>query len=191
MRQLAWRRSARFRAMGRAACLRFNHQRRTGPKCEATKRSDGQPCQNPPLANGSGRCRLHGGASGSRKAWHVVQYPKADTPAGAAKFERKLADVQERARKLAKRLAAMTPPERARYDAWQRTHKPGSPGARSAARFMADQARAIREIIERPDAPGVHDAEIAELDLILAELKRQHAAVSEQSATHHTGGIFE
>lgn len=187
-RQVAWRRSARFKAMGRAACLRFNALRRAGPKCEATKRSDGQPCQNPPMANGSGRCRLHGGATpAGKKGWHVVQLPPVDT----VKFERKLADVNQRARKLAKRLAAMTPEQRSRYDAWQRAHKPGPPGARSAARYMADQARAIREIIARPDAPGAHDAELAELDAILAELKHQHAVASEHPATHYTGDIFE
>lgn len=185
-RQRAWWLSVRFREMGRRNCQRLNAQRRTGPKCEATKRSDGEPCQNPPLANGSGRCRLHGGRSPAGKQWHVVQFPPVDT----AKFTRKLADVQKRARKLSKRIADMSPDQRARYAAWQRSHQPGSPGARSAARYMADQARAIREIIEQPDAPGAHDAELAEIDEILVELKRQHAAASEQTAAHHIGDIF-
>ncbi|GJD96544.1 HGGxSTG domain-containing protein [Methylobacterium iners] len=191
LRQIAWRRSARFRAMGRAACLRFNALRRAGPKCEATKRSDGQPCQNPPLANGSGRCRLHGGATPSGKKWHVVQYPSSDTPVRAAKSDRKANDQVRRARKLAKRLGAMTPEQRARYDAWQRTHQPGPPGARSAARYAADQNRAIREILERPDAPDALDPEMAELDGLLTELKRQHAAAAEQPADLYLGAIFE
>lgn len=186
-RQVAWRRSPRFKAMGRAACLRFNALRRAGPKCEATKRSDGQPCQNPPIANGSGRCRLHGGATPSGKRWHTVQLPAVDT----AKFERKLADVNERARKLTKRLASMTPEQRSRYDAWQRTHRPGPADARSAARYRAAQDSAIAEILARPEAPGAHDAEVAELDALAAELKSQHAAAStEQATATYSEGIF-
>lgn len=184
-RQVAWRRSARFKAMGRAACIQFNRARRSAPKCGATKKSTGEPCQNPALANG--RCRCHGGRTPSGKAWHTVQLPPVDT----AKFERKLATVQERARKLTKRLAAMTPEQRARYETWQRTHQPGSAGARSAARYRAAQDSAIATILARPEAPGAHDAEIAELDALAAELKRQHIAAStDRISATYSEGVF-
>lgn len=188
-RQRAWWSSARFREIGRRSCRRINAARHAAVECGAKKKSDGEPCRNRALSNG--RCRLHGGATPSGKNWHVVQFPPSDTPARAAKSDRKAEDQGKRARKLAKRLAAMTPEQRARYDVWHRTHKPGSPGARSAARFMADQAKAIREILERPDTPGAQDAEIAELDEILTELKRQHAAATERPATPDLGAIFE
>lgn len=183
-RQIAWRRSARFKAMGRAACIRFNRARRSAPKCGATKKSTGEPCQNPALTNG--RCRCHGGRTPSGKAWHTVQLP----PVGTAKFDRKLTAVQKRARALAKRLAAMTPEQRSRYDRWQRTHKPGSPGARSAARYQAAQDDAIAEILARPEAPGANAVKIAEVDGLVARLKREQAAAAIQIAVTYSEGIF-
>lgn len=145
-------------------------------KCGATKKSDGEPCQNLPLANG--RCRLHGGATPSGKDWHVPRYPESDTTARAAKSDRKAADVAKRARKLAKRLAAMTPEERAHYDEWKRTHKPGTPAARSAARRMAAHNKATRELLARPDAPPPPDPRLAKVDEILARYERKQPSPS-------------
>ncbi|WP_156376209.1 HGGxSTG domain-containing protein [Methylobacterium sp. Leaf117] len=183
-RQIAWRRSARFKAMGRAACIQFNRARQAAPKCGARKKSDGEPCQNPAMANG--RCRLHGGRVPSGRAWHVVQLPPVDTP----KFDRKLTAVQKRTRALAKRLAAMTPEQRERYDRWRRTHKPGSASARSAARYRAAQDNAIAEILARPVAPGANAAKIAEVEGFVAQLKREQATAAIQIAVTYSEGIF-
>ena len=176
-RQIAWRRSARFKAMGRAACLRFNALQRSKPKCGATKRSDGQPCQNPGLANG--RCRLHGGATPAGKQWHRVQYPKGDTPAKRAKFERKLSVRDRLDRKLAKRLATMTADERTRYDAWHRTHMPGPASQRSARRSQAEQDAATRALLASGDRPLPPDRQ-ADLDRIRAMLARIDLIVAER-----------
>lgn len=177
-KQLAWWNSDGFREMGRACCSRFNAQRRAKPRCEAIKRSDGQPCQNPVVA-GRNRCRLHGGAVPSGKHWHKLTYGKASTPAGAAKFERKLADVDRRARKREKRLAAMTPEERARHEAWHRTHRPGSAGARAAAKDDAGRQRALRDMLETEPMQLTPEAAatVAEIETTLEAVRRRRAEV--------------
>lgn len=59
------------------------------------KRRNGEPCRKPPLRNGTGRCRLHGGLSPqgiASKAWKHGRYSGA-LPAGVAeKVERLAAD---------------------------------------------------------------------------------------------------
>lgn len=186
-RQRAWWSSARFREIGRRTCQRINAARHAAVECGTLKKSDGEPCRNRALANG--RCRLHGGATPQGVAWHVTQYPPSDTPARAAKSDRKAADVAKRARKLARRLAAMTPEDRARYDEWTRSHRPGPPSARSAARRTAAQNKATRELLARPDAPGPRDAEIAEVEMFLAQMKQEQAA-AEHAWPLNDDGVF-
>lgn len=166
--------SERFRSLCRARCLRFNALQQLKPKCGATKRSDGQPCQNPGLANG--RCRLHGGATPSGPNWHVVQYPKADGPASTAKFEKKLIERDRLARKLAKRLTRMSPEQRARYDAWQRTHQPGPAAQRAVATRRAADADATRTLLagERSLSPDV-EGELRRLRRVIAYVEGQLA----------------
>lgn len=186
-RQIAWRRSARFKAQGRAACLKFNARRRAAPKCEALKRSDGQPCQNP--AGPNGRCRLHGGATPSGKQWHVVQYPTANTPASAAKFEKKLQDRDRLARKLAKRLAAMGPAERARYDDWCRTYHPGPKSQRQAAKRQAAQNADTRALLAAPGIDVPPSLELQRIQAAIAEIDRR-LGQAEQPVTTYTEGVF-
>ena len=40
------------------------------PRCGAHCRTTGEPCKNPTMANGSGRCRMHGGRSTGPKPKH-------------------------------------------------------------------------------------------------------------------------
>jgi hypothetical protein len=40
------------------------------PRCGAYSRRSGQPCRNPVMANGKGRCRMHGGTSTGRPPTH-------------------------------------------------------------------------------------------------------------------------
>ena len=40
------------------------------PRCGAHSRRSGQPCRNPVMANGKGRCRMHGGKSTGRPPTH-------------------------------------------------------------------------------------------------------------------------
>ncbi|WP_156399216.1 HGGxSTG domain-containing protein [Methylobacterium sp. Leaf466] len=187
-RQRAWWSSARFRDIGRQTCLRINASRRAAVKCGARKKSDGEPCRNLPLANG--KCRLHGGATPSGTNWHRPTFARADTPTGAAKFERKLADLRRRTKQLMDRRAAMTPKEAARYAAWQRTHQPGSAGGRAAARSEAAQNAAIRWILARPDKPITRSDEVAAIGAVLAELERRLADIQQPAGPADNGDVF-
>ena len=40
------------------------------PRCGAYSRRSGEPCRNPVMANGKGRCRMHGGTSTGRPPTH-------------------------------------------------------------------------------------------------------------------------
>lgn len=168
--QRAWRRSARFKAMGRAACLKFNARRRHAPRCEAARRTDGEPCQQP--AGQNGRCRFHGGATPSGKGWHRPTYPAADTAVSTAKFNGKLACLELRARKRAKRLTAMTLEQRAAHEAWHRNHKPGPAGQRQAAKSRAAQDAETRALIASLDEDAPLSPEAMQLRAAIAEIDR-------------------
>ncbi|MGA0563671.1 hypothetical protein ACO2RV_14600 [Ancylobacter sp. VNQ12] len=46
----------------------------------------------------------------------------------------------------------MSPEERAEYDRWQRSHKPGAPAKRAAARAEREANARFRESAQRSDA---------------------------------------
>ncbi|WP_126397854.1 HGGxSTG domain-containing protein [Blastochloris tepida] len=170
-RQL-WARSREFREVADAALAKFNATRHLRPKCGAKRRTDGQPCQNLPLANG--RCRLHGGRVPGGDGWHKPRWPE-NGPGADAALARKLEHLEWRRAKRAARLAAMTPEERARHEAWHRARKPGSAAERAAERERRRQDKAAANLLggDRPRerrSPELLalDAEIVELRLALA-----------------------
>ncbi|MDG4903494.1 MULTISPECIES: hypothetical protein [unclassified Mesorhizobium] len=113
----------------------------------------------------------------SGDGYHKPVWPNRDAPDAEAKLNRKLNDLQRAAAKRAKRLAAMTPDERAAYEAWQRSHKPGSATARARERRERQEAKQVREILSARPAP-VSNPEVDELDRLLAERKAELARAS-------------
>jgi len=93
----------------------------------------------------NGRCRYHGGRTPSGKQWHKEQLPTRPGPRDVEKLDKKLSELQRRRKRRAARVEEMTPPERERYEAWQRSHKPGGPAARERNR----QDRAARKLISK------------------------------------------
>lgn len=161
-----WSQSTQFRTMARGAIQAYNATRHTLPKCEAVRRTDGGLCQQ--IAMDNGRCYLHGGRTPRGKDWHRPQ-PGAD----AAKTQRKLKDMERAAKRRAKRLAAMTPEERKRYEDWKRTHKPGPAGPRAAGRARRAQARDARERFAKMDEPSPVIAEAQALAEAIEALRHQ------------------
>lgn len=152
-----------------------HHAQRTYPLCNA-KRRDGGRCGN--LGTGTGgRCRLHGGATPTGKDWHRVQLTNpGNCP---KKLERKLKDVARRRAKQAARVAAMTPEQRARYDAWHAARKPGGAEVRRAAAQVREfrdmlAERASAPLVETPEAKAIREA-ISALERRAEELKRPKA----------------
>lgn len=168
-----WRRSARFRGIARQNAKAMNAKVR--PRCGAARKRDGKPCGNAAMKNG--RCSVHGGKTPSGRQWHIVQYPDFSTPAGEAKFYRKLRQQERRAANRALRLAAMTPDERAKHDAWHRSHQPGPAAARSARRAQAAQDAYRRaEHAQGPPTPTT-DPESIRVERLLAAAKASLAVL--------------
>lgn len=140
----------------------------------------------------NGRCGIHGGKTPSGRQWHVVQYPDCSTPAGEAKFNRKLHDRERILRKRAARLAAMTPEQRARHDAWHRSHAPGGGGPRNVKRERSRQNDEARLLLTVRGSLPTTDPELDRIEATLATLRSKLAQLlsREQSSTGTDEGVF-
>lgn len=164
-RQQEWARSACFRALGSANMTEFNKRQWAGPKCGAMTKRSGEPCGNPAMENG--RCRIHGGKTPRGDQWHRPQWPDAQAPDAMAKLNRKLVDRERAAKARQRKLARMTPEERAAHEEWQRTHKPGSAAQRAAAKREREQNAELRRISALP--PNPPSPELVELRQAIAD----------------------
>jgi hypothetical protein len=136
-------------------------------------KSTGQPCQLEAMANG--RCCHHGGKTPSGDQWHKTQWPKCSAPDAEQKLGRKLKAAKTAAKKRAHRLAEMTPEERQRHDEWHRTHRPGRPKARTAARAWRERARDAAVSFSQ-DVARAPDPEADRIQRQIDELERQLAS---------------
>lgn len=190
----AWRRSAQFRAIALAACRKMNAEHAARPKCGAKKR-DGDPCRGHAMANG--RCYRHGGKTGADSrpgsgGWHRAIWPKATGPNAEKRLARKVKDRTRKLNKQTARVAAMTAEERARYDAWQGTHKPGTAGSRARDRIDRKQAEAVREVMARPPRPpSQEEVEIRnQIDKLRAEIAGRSVQPAEDDCGQPYQGAF-
>lgn len=140
--------TAEFREIANAALARFNAKRPFLPKCGATRKSDGGACQNLPLANG--RCRLHGGRTPKGDEWHKPQWPSGEGQAAMKKLHNKLAALERQAKSRARRLAAMTDQERARYERWHAQRPVGSSSLRVAVKLEKARAEEAARALGAP-----------------------------------------
>lgn len=119
---------------GRAAALRAMRKARAVqaamPRCGAIAKSTGGPCKRMALENG--RCEFHGGRTPKGGQWHRLQLPSFG--GSERKFDRKLVAQTRRQKAQAARVAAMSEKEREAFEAWQRSHKPGSATEREQRR---------------------------------------------------------
>lgn len=185
-----WRKSGEFRQVARMSAKANIARFKAAPRCGAARKRDGQPCGNPAMKNG--RCGVHGGKTPSGRQWHVVQYPDCSTPAGAAKFNRKLRQQQRYAAKRAERLAAMTPDQRAKHDAWHRTHLPGAGAARNAERERVRQNTEARALLTVGPSQRPTDPESIRIGTTLAAAKARLAVLDARNAKpgNDDEGIF-
>lgn len=183
-----WAKSKAGRAHARQRATVNQKALRAKPRCGA-KRRDGEPCTQPGMANG--RCRLHGGLTPRGRAWHVSQHGDVSTPAGVARFNRKVRQQQRYAKQRAARLAAMTPEQRAAYDAWHRARRPGlTTAARSAERARArENAEARRLFAEQPPEAAL-SPEAARIRETLAFAEAELARLEARSKSKHDKGVF-
>jgi hypothetical protein len=184
----SWRRSARFRGIARQNAKILNAKVR--PRCGAARKRDGKPCGNAAMKNG--RCSIHGGKTPSGRQWHIVQYPDCSTPAGAAKFHRKLRQQERDAANRALRLAAMTPDQRAKHDAWHRSHRPGPVAARSVQRARAGQNAQTHLLVDLGPSQPTTDPESIRIERLLAVAKARLAVLDARTTkpSNDDEGIF-
>lgn len=162
------------RAAASAALKRWHREVRPhAAKCGAKARSTGEPCRNVGLENG--RCYWHGGVTPKGDDYHKPRWPKRTAPDAEEKLNRKLRDREKASKKRAARLANMTPLQRKRHEAWQRSHKPGPPGPRKMARRERLESIAIAERERRGPPPPTDEAkrlldQIAKLEALRDQL---------------------
>lgn len=135
----------RIAEIGTAALHRFRANLTPDQLCGAKARSTGEPCRQIP-AKGRKRCKFHGGATpkGDGPAgWHTPTFP-AGLPVDSPRSARMKATKRRQQRA---RVAEMTPDERARYEEWHRTHKPGSAAARAMGRKNREARRWLADIL--------------------------------------------
>lgn len=173
-RQRAWIKSPQAAEQRRTASHLARAARASRPKCGARRKSDGEPCRNPALE--CGRCARHGGKTPSGSAWHVVQLPGRNAPLW--KLEKKLKEIERRRRAQAARVAAMTQEQKQRYDAWHRTHRPGSAAQREARR----RDREATAMFAAPRA-APPDPELDKLAAAIAELQARKAQLLAGAST--------
>lgn len=187
-----WAKSKAGRAHARQRAEMNRKALQAKPRCGA-KRRDGEPCTQPAMS-GRKRCRHHGGLTPAGKAWHVVQYPDASTPAGVLRFNRKVRQRLRQAEQRAARLAAMTPDQRAAYDAWHLARRPGlTKAARKAERDRRRQNAEARRLLAHGQQQAQSE-DVARLQKMLAaakaELARAEARAAIRPASEHKG-VFE
>jgi hypothetical protein len=186
-----WRKSSTFRQIARNSAKTNLAKFKAAPRCGAARKRDGKkPCRNPAMKNG--RCGLHGGRTPRGRQWHVVQLPDCSTPAGEAKFNRKLRDQKRYAVKRAARLAVMTIEQLAAHAAWHRSHAPCAAATRNAERERARQNAETRLLVTREPSQRVSDPETARIEIALAAAKARLAILEVRNAKpkNDDEGIF-
>ena len=159
---------------GTFALRRIQAQRHLMPKCGATSKSTGEPCRQFPMENG--RCYYHGGRTPKGKNWHKPSWPKKTAPDAEQKVVARLRNLERAEKKRQKRLAKMTPDERAAYDKWKRDHPTGTPAQREAKRLAREQNADARARLLQPAPERPVDPESAVIARRIEELRTQIAA---------------
>lgn len=187
----AFHRSPEFRAIAKAALVRWNALRPILPKCGAARKRDGKPCEQLALTNG--RCRFHGGRTPSGDGWHRPVWPNGKAPRAEAKLARKLQAMELAARKRAARLRRMTDEERQQHEEWHRARPTTSAAERAEAKRLKMQARQARSMMGRnvPKA-ALADPEYLAICERIADLRGQLTALFEdQNQQNEASGADE
>lgn len=161
-------------AAGTIALRRVQADRHLMPKCGATSKSTGEPCRQFPMENG--RCYYHGGRTPKGKDWHKPIWPKKTAPDAEQKVVARLRNLERAEKQRQKRLAKMTPDERAAYDKWKRDHPTGTPAQREAKRLAQKQNADARARLTKPRTERPLDPERAAIASRIAELRARIAA---------------
>jgi hypothetical protein len=171
----AWRKSERWRRIALAQALANVRAWAKRPRCGATAKRSGCPCQQPALFNG--RCRWHGGATPSGKNWHQPVFSDGTTASGTSKLDRKLYDLAQARKRREKALKTMTAEQRAAHAKWHEARDPRL-SVRLSRRQAKRQAVAARAIFDTPGAPPTPEIMMLEEKIRLLTLEADQLASS-------------
>jgi hypothetical protein len=145
----------------------------------------------------NGRCHWHGGKTPKAAGWHKPRWPDGNAANYGAKLHRKLKDRERQAKRREQCLAAMTPEERERHEAWQRAHKPGAAATRAQDRFWRAQNASARERMAqaaepRPASPEAQEiaAKLRDIEALRETLAPELARLDLDEANLPTEGVF-
>lgn len=180
-----WYASAEFATVWQANLALAWEAQRTLPRCGAKRRTTGEPCRNLALPNG--KCRLHGGRTPKGNDWHKAQL--VNPGASLRRLEKKERELEKRRAKLEARIAAMTPDELARYQAWHAARAAGPSAGRQRRRDnlrARDTLSRIKEVQGTPES-GVQARRLADM---LQEMEAAAARLRRTDINDDEGDIF-
>ncbi|OLP60342.1 hypothetical protein BJF93_15405 [Xaviernesmea oryzae] len=160
-------------AAGTRALRNYNATSALLPRCGAKAKTTGEACRQVAMSNG--RCCYHGGRTPKGAGWHKIQWPEPNDPKAEEKLQSKLRASRKAQQKREQQLSVMSANERARHEAWQRSHQPGSKRARAAARQQRIAAKEIAAVLATPTADN------PEVERIQAEINRLEALATARS----------
>lgn len=133
----------------------------------------------------NGRCRFHGGRTPKGDAWGLPRWADKSDPRAMFKVHRKLKDRKRKAAERAKRVAAMTPEDRADYDRHVSARKPGPAVHRAAKRQEKKQSAFFAQRSAKPAPPP--SPEMQELDRQILDLQMELAQLQKRPSL----GVFD
>jgi hypothetical protein len=105
------------------------------------------------------------------------------------KLNRKFHNLEQRRRGRERRLAAMSPEERERHEAWHRARKPGKPADRERRRRDLEARREFEEALARPRIESPETRRLAEDIAVLERLAAKMAAAAGAARTPPEGVV--
>lgn len=159
-------------AVGTANLKHVQATRHLRPRCKAKSKTTGERCRQMAMSNGC--CYYHGGRTPKGKDWHKKRWKISPGPRAERRLAVKLSILERKQRVLAKRLAQMSPDERARYDAWHRARPIGTPEFRAARTAARKQDQATRRLSKSPCSDHQEkSSEILKIEDRIADLRAQ------------------
>ena len=166
-RQRSWLDSSYFHMIRLQGLQKAHLSNFYAEKCGAKCKNSVTPCRKRAMENG--RCATHGGKTPKGDQWHVPQYSKTSV----RKVDKKRAELERREMMRQLCLAKMNSEQKARYDAWKKSHPAGGKTAREVHRRDRETANWLTTLRNSPR--DLETVELMEIRKRIDELKAKKA----------------
>jgi hypothetical protein len=140
---------------------------------------------------GKNRCRWHGGLVPCGDQWHTLQWPKGDAKDWPKKLNEKLKRDERNRRRKERRLAKMSPEQRAKYDDWLKYRRPGPKVERSKPRAAKKAAEEFKARAAQPERPASPELAALQAQAAYLEAERDRYRAMAQAQQQQTTGVFD